>query len=200
MCDNIIGTLFSIDEKTKDNLNSQLDLQALTIRNELHLIESKNKFILLATCYSLTLNEIKEFCKFLKSIKAPNSYSFNISHYVQLNERKIYDLKLPDGHVLMQQLLPLIVHGVPHKNVCGVIIELSKFFKQLCSKVLETNHLHQLENNIIVILCKMEQIFPPSFFDIMVHLLVHLVSKAKVARLVQYCWMYLIEQYCYNFI
>ena len=119
---------------------------------------------------------------------------------MQLNERKIYDLKLPYGHVLMQQLLPLIVHGVPHKNVCGVIIELSKFFKQLCSKVLETNHLHQLENNIIVILCKMEQIFPPSFFDIMVHLLVHLVSKAKVARLVQYCWMYLIEQYCYNFI
>ena len=155
---------------------------------------------MLATCYSLTPNEIKEFCKFLKSIKVPNGYSFNISRYVQLNERKIYELKLYDCHVLMQQLLPLVARGVLHKNVCGVIIELRNFFKQLCSKVLETNHLHQLENNIIVILCKMEQIFLPSFFDIMVHLLVHLVSKAKVARLVQYCWMYLIERYCYNFI
>ena len=68
VCDSIIGTLLSIEGKNKDNLNSCLDLQALGIRNELHLIESGNKFIFPATCYSLTLIERKEFCKFLKSI------------------------------------------------------------------------------------------------------------------------------------
>ena len=40
------------------------------------------------------------------------------------------------------------------------------------------------------------RIFPPSFFDIMMHLPMHLASEAKIAGLVQYRWMYPIER-CY---
>ena len=71
----------------------------------------------------------------------------------------------------MQQLLLLAIRGVLHKNVSGVFIEFYNFFKQLCSKVLSTNQLQWLENDIIVILCKLEWIFPPLFFDIMMYLL-----------------------------
>ena len=117
---------------------------------------------------------------------------------MQLNERKIYGLKSHDCHVLMQQLLPLTIRGVLHKNVSGAIIELCNFFKQLCSKVLSTNQLQRLDNDIIVTLCKLERIFPPSFFDIMMHLPVHLANEAKIAGLVQYRWMYPIERYCYD--
>ena len=119
---------------------------------------------------------------------------------MQLNERKIYGLKSHDCHVLMQQLLPLTIRGVLQKNVSGAIIELCKFFKQLCSKVLSTNHLQRLENDIIVTLCKLERTFPPSFFDIMMHLPVHLANEAKFAGPVQYRWMYPIERYCYDLI
>ncbi|KAL6345456.1 hypothetical protein AAG906_017175 [Vitis piasezkii] len=91
----------------------------------------------------------------------------------------------------MQQLLPLAIRGVLHKNVCVVIVELCSFFKQLCSKVLKTDQLEHLENDIIVTLCKLERIFPPSFFDVMVHLPIHLASEAKVAGPMQYRWMYL---------
>ena len=35
VCDSIIGTLLNIEGKTKDNLNSRLDLQAMVIRRQL---------------------------------------------------------------------------------------------------------------------------------------------------------------------
>ena len=68
ICDSIVGIFFSIDGKSKDNMNSCLDLQAMGIRDQLHLIEKGNRVILPATCYSLTSNEKKEFCTFLKEV------------------------------------------------------------------------------------------------------------------------------------
>ena len=61
--------------------------------------------------------------------------------------------------------------------------------------MLKTDQLEHLENDIIVTLCKLERIFPPSFFDVMVHLPIHLASEAKIAGPVQYRWMYPIERY-----
>ena len=132
------------------------------------------------------LDEGIEFCKLLKSVKVLYDYSSNISRCVQLNERKIYGLKSHDYHVLMHQLLPLSIHGVLHKNVSGGIIELCNFFKQLYSKVLSTNQLQRLKNDIIITLCKLERLFPPSFFDIMMHLPMHLENEAKIVGPVQY--------------
>ena len=57
--DSIVATLLSIDGKSKDNMNSRLDFQAMGIRDQLHPIERGNMVILLATCYSLTLNKKK---------------------------------------------------------------------------------------------------------------------------------------------
>ena len=128
-------------------------------------------------------------------MKVLDGYASNISRCIQVNERKIFGLKSHDCHVLMKQLLPLAIHGGLHKNVCAAKVELCSFFKQLCSKVLKTYQLEHIQNDIIVTLCKLERIFPPSFFDVMVHLPVHLANEAKVTRLVQYRWMYPIERY-----
>ena len=59
ICDNIVGTLLSIDGKSKDNFNSHLILMAMGIRDQLHLIQRENRVILLTACYSLTLSEKK---------------------------------------------------------------------------------------------------------------------------------------------
>ena len=66
MCDSIIGTLLNIEGKTKDNLNSCLDLQAMGIRCQLNPIDQGNKVVFPLACYSLTLDERIEFCKLLK--------------------------------------------------------------------------------------------------------------------------------------
>ena len=59
ICDSIVGTLLSIDGKSKDNMNICLDLQAMSIRDQLHPIERGNRIILHTACYSPTSNEKK---------------------------------------------------------------------------------------------------------------------------------------------
>ena len=74
------------------------------------------------------------------------------------------------------------------------LIDLSCFFREICSKVLNVDELRALEKRIVVTLYELESIFPPSFFTVMVHLVVHLASEAKVTGLVHYRWMYPIER------
>ena len=45
------------------------------------------------------MDEKKEFCNILKLIKVFDSYSSNISPCIQLNEKKIYELKSRDYRV-----------------------------------------------------------------------------------------------------
>jgi len=52
-----------------------------------------------------------------------------------------------------------------------------------------------MDENIYVLLCKLEQIFPPSLFDSMEHLPIHLPYESKVGGPVQYRWMYPFERY-----
>ncbi|KAH7833133.1 hypothetical protein Vadar_003384 [Vaccinium darrowii] len=54
--------------------------------------------------------------------------------------------------------------------------------------------LDKLEENIAIVLCKLEKIFPPAFFDVMVHLAIHLPREIKLGGPVQYRWMYPIER------
>ena len=77
-------------------------------------------------------------------------------------------------------------------------------------KVLYVDELDRLQSWIALTLCHLEKILPPSFFDIMEHLPIHLAEEAKLGGPVQYRWMYYIERYvdtiflklkfnCYNY-
>ena len=70
------------------------------------------------------------------------------------------------------------MRGFLHKDIYGLLFELGNFFTQLCCKTLKLDVLHEIEKDIILILCKLEKIFPPAFFDVMVHLAVHLPHEA----------------------
>ena len=53
--------------------------------------------------------------------------------------------------------------------------------------------MEKLKRDIPLILCKLEKIFPLAFFNVMVHLAVHLPDEALLRGLIQYGWMYPIE-------
>jgi hypothetical protein len=55
-------------------------------------------------------------------------------------------------------------------------------------------HIERLETDIVEIICKLEMIFSPLFFDSMEHLPIHLLYEAKVGDLIQYRWMYPFER------
>ena len=75
-------------------------------------------------------------------------------------------------------LLPLAICGYLRKEVCQPLIELGSFFKELCSKTLRVDVLERLEKRLVLTLCKLKMVFPPSFFDVMIDLAIHLALKA----------------------
>ncbi|KAK8578621.1 hypothetical protein V6N13_100449 [Hibiscus sabdariffa] len=85
--------------------------------------------------------------------------------------------------------------GCMSSEVTSCIIELSNIMKSICGKVLMVEELEKLQDRVALTLCNLKKIFPPSFFTIMVHLLVHLPEEAKVGGPVFYRWMYPIERF-----
>ena len=128
-------------------------------------------------------------------MKFPDGYASNISRCVNTNEGTISGMKSHDFHVLLQRLLPVAIRGYFNDNIRTTLIELCLFFKDLCSRTLKLDVLNQMKEDIVVILCKMEMIFPPAFFDIMVHLALHLPREVELAGPIQFRWMYPIERF-----
>lgn len=75
------------------------------------------------------------------------------------------------------------------------MIELCDLFKKLTATTLHVIYLSKMEEDIVVILRKMERIFPPAFFDVMIHLAVHLPHEAMLVGPVSSRRMYLFERY-----
>jgi len=103
-------------------------------------------------------------------------------------------MKSHDYHVFMQTLIPLAFCDLLPKGIWDALTEISNFFRDICSSKLNVDHIERLETNIIETICKLEMIFPPSFFNSMEHLPVHLPFEVKVGGPVQYRWMYPFER------
>ena len=78
-------------------------------------------------------------------------------------------------------------------GICGelyeTIAELGKFFRELCSRNLRIDVINRLKRDIVLILCKLEKIYPPAFFDVMVHLAVQMDGCTDIAYRTCSVWM-----------
>ncbi|XP_021865807.1 uncharacterized protein [Spinacia oleracea] len=169
ICDSVLGTIMNIKGKTKDTIKSRHDLEAMGIRPTLHPVKGGDKYKMPPAPFTFSPAEKKRFC-----------------------------LKSHDCHVILEHLLPLAIRGLLTPLVREALIELSRYFTLLCAKVLKVSELKQLETQIPITLCKLEKVFPPSFFDVMMHLPIHLANEAMIGGPVQFRWMYPIEQYMYK--
>ncbi|XP_070042013.1 uncharacterized protein LOC107772820 [Nicotiana tabacum] len=193
--ESVIGTLLDIEGKPKDTLKSRLDLQELKIKKPLHTIKNENKYILPPASYTMSKTEKIQFCQLIKEVKFPDAYASNISRCVNVKEARIFGLKSHDHHVLFQRIFPPIIKGILPKDAYDPLVELSLFFSDLCAKELHVEKLDQLDKSIRMTICKLERVFLPTFFDVMVHLAIHLAMEAKLGGPVQFRWMYYIERF-----
>lgn len=175
-------------------MRAWLDLEDLGIRKELHLKQNGDSYVMPHACYTLTEDKSIALCEFLRDVKFPDGYAANLTRCINMDGRKVQGLKTHDCHILLQQILPVAMRGLIHKDIYEAIAELGIFFKEICAKTLKVDVLHRLKSEIPIILCKLEKIFPPAFFDVMVHLAVHLPDEALLRGPVQYGWMYPIER------
>jgi hypothetical protein len=184
-----------LEGKCKDGEKARLDMEHLRIRPDQHPVIRNDKYTLPAALYKLDKKDKENLCKFLYGVKMPDGVSSNIRRCVDLNSCKVSGLKTHDCHLILQKLLPLVVRRILPEQVVLALIQLSNFFDALCSKELVQADLDKLSSSIRETVCRLEMLFPPSFFDIMMHLPVHLAEEAKLGGPVCYRWMYPVERY-----
>ncbi|KAK2657804.1 hypothetical protein Ddye_010856, partial [Dipteronia dyeriana] len=173
ICVNIISTLLNVKGKSNDGLNSRRDLESMCLRKELHPESRGNIFYLPTASHTLLKGEKQIFYRRLANMKLPDGYGSNIETRVSVKDCKIFGIKSHDFHLLMQQFLSIALRGLLPKGPRITIFLLCSFFNELCNRVVDIIEL-KIWRRMWLTLCMSERFFPQSFFDIMVHLTIHL--------------------------
>ena len=191
--ENIFNTVMNVDGKTKHNVKSREDLKEFCCRPELERNEATGKYP--KACYTLDKQSKTVLCEWLQNLKFPYGYVSNMGRCVDMRKLKLFGMKSHDCHVFMQRLIPVAFRELLPSTVWRALTEMSNFFRDLTYTVIQEEDMLRLNEDIPIIICKLERIFPPSFFDSMEHLPVHLAYEAWIAGPVQYRWMYPFERY-----
>jgi hypothetical protein len=67
--------------------------------------------------------------------------------------------------------MPVLFCGYFNPDLWKMFAELSNFYRHICAKQVS---MQRLEKEIAMLVCKMETIFPPGWFNAMQYLLMHL--------------------------
>ena len=132
----------------------------------------------------------------LSKFRGPDGYCANIANCVTVNPLSIGSLKSHDHHVLMQNLFQVALRGLMPKGPRIAVTRVCNFFNRLCQCALDAEMLMSLESEIVEVMCQPKWFFPPSLFDIMFHLPLHLAREARLGGPVHFRWMYPFER-CY---
>ena len=192
--ENIFITVMDMKGKTKDNIKARLDIALFYNHKNIELVYNESRVAKLRASFVLEKNAQLLVYKWLKSLRFLDGYASNISRLVNMEEYRLYGMKSHDCHMFMQTLILLAFRDLLPKGIWDALTEMIYFFRDICSSKLNVEHIERLEMNIIETLCKREMIFPPSFFNSMEHLPIHLPFEAKVGEPVQYRWMYPFER------
>jgi hypothetical protein len=78
---------------------------------------------------------------------------------------------------MLMVLLPIMIRAIGPEYVKMVITHMSYFFNCITQKFIDEAVLLGLKQFIVETLCQLEMCFPPSFFDIMPDLMMHMVDQ-----------------------
>ncbi|KAK1692699.1 hypothetical protein QYE76_009396 [Lolium multiflorum] len=197
VCESLLGTVLNMPERTKDGSKARHDLMALDIRKELHFAQvdqeteeeetdgrkrkrvAKQRETPRPSCFTLNPDELEQFFKCLLEVKFPLGYAGLIRRWLDPTKKIFSGMKSHDCHVMMMQILPVAIRGIMEPHVRATLTDLCNVFDVITRKSITVKKLGRLQEEIVTILCEMEMYFPPAFFDIMVHLLVHIVDDIE---------------------
>ncbi|XP_056852980.1 uncharacterized protein LOC130502239 [Raphanus sativus] len=195
---NVSDAILSIlmqSSKSKDGLKARKDLADIGIRSHLHTEVMGSKTYLPPASYWLSKKEKTIFCKRLSQFRGPDGYCGNIANSVSVNPPNLGSLKSHDHHVLVQNLLPAALRGLLHSGPRIAINRLCSYFNRLCQRIIDPEKHILMETEFVETMCQLERFFPPSLFDIMFHLPIHLSKEARLGGPVHFRWMYPFERY-----
>ena len=193
--EHIVGTCLG-GSHSKDGENARKDLKTLKLKPQLWLKEdSRGRTIIPPGAFTLTSEERKVLLDTIYNLKGPSTFSSNLQRIVNYATHDLHKCKSHDWHVIMQ-LVPLLFKHCfsKHKDLRRAIMQISITLSLLCEKVVNREHIVAAKLAVNEAICVLEKYFPPAFFDISVHLLVHLCDEALLCGPVRYRWMYPFER------
>ena len=162
----------------------------MKIRLELHLIETSSRCSKPPAAYVVTQAKTRTFCRFLKSVQFSDGFASNLSRNLVEEQRKHYGLKSHDYHILLQCILPIAI-----RHFLTIILDTLLDLAQFSRNLLHEYWKFKICMGIVLVLFKLERIFPLAFFTIIVHLCVHLLREVILGGSVHSRWMYPAERY-----
>jgi hypothetical protein len=99
---------------------------------------------------------------------------------INVAEKKFVNLKSHDCHMLMTQLLSVTLRAILPPNIQLATMKLCAFRNAISQKGINPAHLIKLQNDVVQCLVSFELVFPPSFFNIMTHVLVYLIKEISI--------------------
>jgi hypothetical protein len=111
--ESIIGTLLDIKGKTKEGLNSRMDLVNLGIKKELHpVLQENGKYHLPVASYNLNVDEKHAMCVWLKNLKVPSRFCSSIRSIVSMKDLIVTNYNSDDCHVMLTTFLPIAIRAI----------------------------------------------------------------------------------------
>jgi S-methylmethionine-dependent homocysteine/selenocysteine methylase len=150
-----IRVLLDIKTKMKDGLKSCLDLVNQNIRSKIHLTAAvqSEKVDLLGASYNLTTDEKRAMCQWLRAVKMPTGFSFNIKSLVSMKDLSLTSINAHYCHVMLMVFLPIVIKAISLEYVKMVITCLGYFFNFITKKVINEAELLGLKQFIAETLC-----------------------------------------------
>jgi hypothetical protein len=110
-----------------------------------------------------------------------------------MSELKVSDYNTHDCHTMLSLFLAVAIRAVNHPYLKMVITRMCHFFNAISKKVIDVIELDEIRKEMWVTMCQLEMCFPPSFFNMMEHYMIHLVDHVFVL-----CPMYMYHMYPYE--
>ena len=179
----------------KDSMDLRRDMEQMGVRRELWLRPKPNRltFVKPPAPYVFSDAEKGLFIEEVSAIRTPTGYGSALEKH--LRKSKFTGLKSHDYHCLIQQIIPAVCRNLLQPLQRTTLIRLGKSFNRICARVVDKADMAALRLYVAETLCFLEVCFPPSFFDIMEHTLIHLVDELEMCGPVGGRWMYPCEWY-----
>jgi hypothetical protein len=182
--------------KVKDRLKSRKDLVDLKSRKELHpQPRSNGKQYLPPASFNLTQYERLAICKCLRGLKVPTGFSSNIRSLVSLKDMTLTGCNSHDYHVMITVFLVIAIQAIKTVFLKMVITRMCHFFNAVSQKMVDCVELARLQLFMSETQAQLEMCFPPSFFDIMEHLIIHMVERITELGPMYFHQMWTYEQF-----
>jgi hypothetical protein len=108
VAESIVSTCMDITGKTKDNFKARRDIADVCNRLSLELNERGGKP---HAPFCLKVKDRKEVMRWMKRLKCPDGYAAGLKRCVNVKAGKIHGLKSHDYHIIIERLLPIMLHG-----------------------------------------------------------------------------------------